>query len=197
MKWAECMGILWPNYRFFTQLTSHFCRATDVDMVCECSLSPIVWCTLKVESLIPVAYVLSCFMFSLSLSLSLVLPPVPFFLPSFPLPPPSLSPTSPVASCLSYVPDKGTVGASGDLAPLSHLALGMMGEGRMWSPESGWGQAKDVLESHWLKPITLKAKEVCCWKISPLITIHHYITDSHPKCTPGFRWFHRLYSVCV
>lgn len=27
-------------------------------------------------------------------------------------------------SCLSFVPEKGTVGASGDLAPLSHLALG-------------------------------------------------------------------------
>ena len=32
------------------------------------------------------------------------------------------------ADCLSVVPSKGTVGASGDLAPLSHLALGLMGE---------------------------------------------------------------------
>lgn len=28
---------------------------------------------------------------------------------------------------------KGTVGASGDLAPLAHLALGLLGEGKMWS----------------------------------------------------------------
>jgi histidine ammonia-lyase len=48
------------------------------------------------------------------------------------------------ASCLPWVPCKGTVGASGDLAPLSHLALGMMGEGKMWSPESGWGEARYV-----------------------------------------------------
>lgn len=48
------------------------------------------------------------------------------------------------ASCLSYVPEKGTVGASGDLAPLSHLALGLMGEGKMWSPKSGWADAKYV-----------------------------------------------------
>ena len=34
------------------------------------------------------------------------------------------------------------VGASGDLAPLSHLALGLMGEGQMWSPATGWGDAK-------------------------------------------------------
>jgi len=42
------------------------------------------------------------------------------------------------------VPEKGTVGASGDLAPLAHLALGMMGEGKMWSPRSGWADAKYV-----------------------------------------------------
>ena len=54
--------------------------------------------------------------------------------------PPSFTP----ASCLPYVPEQGTVGASGDLAPLSHLALGMMGEGQMWSPETGWDNAKQV-----------------------------------------------------
>ena len=30
------------------------------------------------------------------------------------------------SSCLSWVPEQGTVGASGDLAPLSHLALGLV-----------------------------------------------------------------------
>ncbi|KAG2459778.1 HUTH lyase, partial [Polypterus senegalus] len=40
--------------------------------------------------------------------------------------------------------EKGTVGASGDLAPLSHLALGLMGEGMMWSPKCGWADAKHV-----------------------------------------------------
>lgn len=34
-------------------------------------------------------------------------------------------------SCLPWVPEQGTVGASGDLAPLSHLALGMIGEGKV------------------------------------------------------------------
>ncbi|NXX73828.1 HUTH lyase, partial [Urocolius indicus] len=63
------------------------------------------------------------------------------------------------ASCLPYIPEKGTVGASGDLAPLSHLALGLIGEGKMWSPKSGWADAKYVLEAHGLKPITLKPKE--------------------------------------
>ena len=36
------------------------------------------------------------------------------------------------------------MGASGDLAPLSHLALGLLGEGQMWSPKSGWADASLV-----------------------------------------------------
>ena len=40
------------------------------------------------------------------------------------------------------------MGASGDLAPMSHLALGLMGEGLMWSPESGWADAKYVRNKH-------------------------------------------------
>ncbi|XP_035536077.1 histidine ammonia-lyase-like isoform X4 [Morone saxatilis] len=63
------------------------------------------------------------------------------------------------ASCLSWVPEKGTVGASGDLAPLAHLTLGLMGEGRMWSPQSSWADARAVLEGHGLKPLSLKPKE--------------------------------------
>ncbi|MGH0121602.1 UNVERIFIED_CONTAM: hypothetical protein FKN15_006579 [Acipenser sinensis] len=38
-------------------------------------------------------------------------------------------------------------------------ALGLMGEGKMWSPKSGWADAKYVLEAHGLKPISLKPKE--------------------------------------
>ncbi|XP_014772983.2 histidine ammonia-lyase [Octopus bimaculoides] len=62
-------------------------------------------------------------------------------------------------SLLPWVPEKGTVGASGDLAPLAHLALGMMGEGKMWSPKTGWAEAKDVLKTYNLQPIKLGPKE--------------------------------------
>ncbi|GAU96857.1 hypothetical protein RvY_08233 [Ramazzottius varieornatus] len=63
------------------------------------------------------------------------------------------------ASCLSYVPEQGTVGASGDLAPLSHLALGMIGEGKMWSPITGWSDAKTVLQANGMEPIVFGPKE--------------------------------------
>ncbi|XP_011405074.2 PREDICTED: probable histidine ammonia-lyase [Amphimedon queenslandica] len=63
------------------------------------------------------------------------------------------------ADCLPYVAEKGSVGASGDLAPLSHLILGLMGEGQMWSPKTGWGPAAQVLKANKREPITLKAKE--------------------------------------
>ncbi|CAM4838567.1 unnamed protein product [Rotaria magnacalcarata] len=62
-------------------------------------------------------------------------------------------------SCIPEIPSQGTVGASGDLAPLSHLAAGLMGVGRMWSPKTGWGDAREVLEQNELGLIEYKAKE--------------------------------------
>jgi histidine ammonia-lyase len=63
------------------------------------------------------------------------------------------------AFCISWIPEKGSVGCSGDLAPLAHLTLGLMGEGMMWSPETGWDEAKKVLRFHGLTPVKLQAKE--------------------------------------
>nr|CAD2190194.1 unnamed protein product [Meloidogyne enterolobii] len=63
------------------------------------------------------------------------------------------------AYCVSYVPEQGTVGCSGDLCPLAHLALGLLGEGQMWSPSTGWAPACDVLKHNGLRPIELSYKE--------------------------------------
>lgn len=64
------------------------------------------------------------------------------------------------ADAIAVIPSQGTVGASGDLAPLSHLALSLMGEGDMWSP-CGTARlpAAKVLADKGLKPIVLEAKE--------------------------------------
>lgn len=56
------------------------------------------------------------------------------------------------------VPEQGSVGASGDLAPLAHLALALIGEGDLHHPE-GDGPAADVLRAHGLAPVTLGPKE--------------------------------------
>jgi len=63
------------------------------------------------------------------------------------------------ADCIPVVPCKGTVGASGDLAPLSHIALGLMGEGDMWDPSGSIAPASEVLSNAGLTPIRLGAKE--------------------------------------
>jgi len=56
------------------------------------------------------------------------------------------------------VPEQGSVGASGDLAPLAHLALALVGEGMLNHP-GGRGEAKKVLAAHGLAPLALGPKE--------------------------------------
>lgn len=56
------------------------------------------------------------------------------------------------------IPERGSVGASGDLAPLSHLALVLMGEGRA-TFEGAELPGREALARAGLEPITLEAKE--------------------------------------
>ena len=56
------------------------------------------------------------------------------------------------------VPEQGSVGASGDLAPLSHLFLPLIGEGKFWIDGESL-PAKEVLAQHQLDPLSLKSKE--------------------------------------
>lgn len=56
------------------------------------------------------------------------------------------------------IPEKGSVGASGDLAPLAHMAAAMMGEGEAFYQEERLPGAK-ALEKAGLKPVVLAAKE--------------------------------------
>jgi len=56
------------------------------------------------------------------------------------------------------VPEKGSVGASGDLAPLAHIALVMVGEGKA-EYEGEILSGKDALKKAGIKPLRLRAKE--------------------------------------
>jgi histidine ammonia-lyase len=59
---------------------------------------------------------------------------------------------------LPTVPEQGSVGASGDLAPLSHLFLPLIGEGDFWNGDEII-PAKKGLAAHNLEPLELHAKE--------------------------------------
>ena len=62
------------------------------------------------------------------------------------------------AGLLPYVPAQGSVGASGDLAPLSHMTLALMGEGEMLV-DGERRPALPELERRGIAPLVLQAKE--------------------------------------
>ena len=62
------------------------------------------------------------------------------------------------AGLVPYVPAQGSVGASGDLAPLSHMTLALLGEGEMLH-EGRRMPAGPLLAAHGIEPLALAAKE--------------------------------------
>ena len=63
------------------------------------------------------------------------------------------------AGIVPRVPEQGSVGASGDLAPLSHVALALMGEGEVLDPEGRARPARDALDAAGLAPFRFAPKE--------------------------------------
>jgi histidine ammonia-lyase len=59
---------------------------------------------------------------------------------------------------LPLVPSRGSVGASGDLAPLAHLALPLIGEGKAWF-DGELLDGSDALAAAGVQPVRLSAKE--------------------------------------
>src|SRR5881394_1566819 len=59
---------------------------------------------------------------------------------------------------LPLVPEKGSVGASGDLAPLAHLALGLTGEGFVRRRGRVLRAARALRDAR-IRPVVLEAKE--------------------------------------
>lgn len=62
---------------------------------------------------------------------------------------------------IPYMRDQGSVGASGDLVPLAHIGLNLIGEGRCWDPMEGRYVPCDfhLLRKYGLKQADLKAKD--------------------------------------
>ena len=58
-----------------------------------------------------------------------------------------------------WVPSQGSVGASGDLAPLAHLALLLVGEGECHDGKGGRAAGAAALKAAGIKPLVLEAKE--------------------------------------
>ena len=63
------------------------------------------------------------------------------------------------AGVTPWIPAKGSVGASGDLAPLAHMSLTLLGEGKARVRGGEWLPATEALRQVGLEPITLAAKE--------------------------------------
>jgi histidine ammonia-lyase len=59
-----------------------------------------------------------------------------------------------------WVPSRGSVGASGDLAPLAHMCLPLIGRGEVWNEsESGRKSAAAAMKLLGIEPVELKAKD--------------------------------------
>jgi len=62
-------------------------------------------------------------------------------------------------SVTPFVPSQGSVGASGDLAPLAHLALALIGEGECLDEKGNRISSAEALKRAQIKPLNLEAKE--------------------------------------
>jgi histidine ammonia-lyase len=61
---------------------------------------------------------------------------------------------------LPWIPSRGSVGASGDLAPLAHMCLPLIGRGEVWDENlSASTPAAAVMEAKGVEPISLQAKD--------------------------------------
>jgi len=63
------------------------------------------------------------------------------------------------ADLTPVVPEHGSLGASGDLAPLAHCALALMGEGEVDCPDGARRPAAQALAQAGIEPVELAAKE--------------------------------------
>ncbi len=85
------------------------------------------------------------------------------------------------------VPEQGSVGASGDLAPLAHLFLPLIGLGKVHY-QNKWHQTSDLYQKLGIEPLNLKAKEglalingtqfIAAYAVWGVYNLHHCLNSS-------------------
>jgi len=63
------------------------------------------------------------------------------------------------SNVIPLVPEQGSIGASGDLAPLAHLFLPLIGLGYLSKDGKNYVKSIEILQEHGLTPLKLQAKE--------------------------------------
>ena len=71
------------------------------------------------------------------------------------------------AGVTPWIPAKGSVGASGDLAPLAHMSLTLLGEGKARVRGGDWLPATEALRQVGLEPITRRRKRGWRYSTAP------------------------------
>ncbi len=97
------------------------------------------------------------------------------------------------------VPSRGSVGASGDLAPLAHLALVLVGEGYATVKDSPVMPGFDALRAAGLSPITLLSKEGLALinGTQPSTAVAALALVARRSTRPGGRHYRRVVDRCT
>ena len=84
------------------------------------------------------------------------------------------------AGLVPCVPSQGSVGASGDLAPLAHMTLALIGEGETVDADGRCHPAGEALRAAGIEPLTLSAKEglalINGTQVSTALALHALLT---------------------
>lgn len=87
------------------------------------------------------------------------------------------------AGLIPQIPEKGSVGACGDLAPLAHMTLALIGEGQVQTGDGAMVPATEALVQNGMQPVHLAAKEglalINGTQVSTALALHGLFLTEH------------------